>query len=559
LDLARTLAALADVAPSVPPRLLSYGLELGHRVRRWAGDEPAEVTLWEELLALRRGPGADAFLARPVGRERADDWLLDRAVELTALVDAIRNHRHAHEGQPLNCILRQGRLRTGRVAIDEERVPVVVRLGAWYVLVEVGDEHPRHLRDRIEQAFVARPREIGALRPVRVRAPLLFGLTELPFGEAVHAHRIGVEGPWMSATRTVSVQTTALLAAHHLVLEGPGLLAVAADHRRRVRALRVALGLDGLDQDDSWDPEADFGAFDAAPFPELGVAWDEESARAFMPVDAAPDYDVARRARFALTPGAEARPERIPEGLPPALRELAARGPRARFGERQVPGRHLGPPSVRYATVHRGAFSFPAFCYAYCRAQHEALALHHPRYDGRGFTFVVPHRTGAAARRGRRGQPVLCSFRARQGEPERPAAFRARLERQLADAETGDDLLSRVLDDVLRAAVPDALKGAAVAVFERLPSDGGSFLGGRGLVARMTVDDEFVDPVARYAGLFEGHFGGSCQERGGICLTAVDRGYRRDLCAVGTGVFRRRDAMDLFWSRLARFLADAAV
>ena len=211
---------------------------------------------------------------------------------------------------------------------------------------------------------------------------------------------------------------------------------------------------------------------------------------------------------------------------------------------------------MRYATIHRGAFSLPDFCYAFCRAQHDAMAVYHPSYSGQGFTFIVPHlREGTA----RRAMPVLCSFRTRKGSPEGPRIFKQRLQRQFDLAERGADLLSRALDDALRVALPGVVKASVVRAIERLPGDGGSFLGGRGLVARIVIPEEVVDPIARYAGLYEGIFGGSCQERGGIALTAVDRGYRRDLCALGTGPFRNKDAMDLFWQRFAYFLEQAAM
>jgi len=129
----------------------------------------------------------------------------------------------------------------------------------------------------------------------------------------------------------------------------------------------------------------------------------------------------------------------------------------------------------------------------------------------------------------------------------------------MAEAEEGGDLLSRVLDNALRVRLPDLFKAAAVRVFESRLYDGGSFLSGRGLVSYIEAPDEFIDPIAEYGGIFEGLFAGSCQERGGVSLTAIDRGYRRDLCAVGTGVFRGQAAMDLFWKRLAYFLDQAAM
>ena len=139
------------------------------------------------------------------------------------------------------------------------------------------------------------------------------------------------------------------------------------------------------------------------------------------------------------------------------------------------------------------------------------------------------------------------------------ATFKARFEQRLAEADEGRDLLTRVLDDVLRVAMPRVVKAAIVRVFEHGIGDGGTFLSGRGLVAHIEVPDSVVDPVARYAGIFEGIFGGSCQERGGVALTAVDRGYRRDLSAVGSGIFRLRDPMDLFWQRFAYFLGEAGM
>ena len=115
------------------------------------------------------------------------------------------------------------------------------------------------------------------------------------------------------------------------------------------------------------------------------------------------------------------------------------------------------------------------------------------------------------------------------------------------------------MTDMFQAAVPDLLKSAAVHLFERAPRDGGTFLGGRGLVAYARVPDEAVDPVADYGGIYEGLFSGSCQERGGVALSIIDRGYRRDLCAVGTGVFRQERAMDLFWQSFAEFYSEQAL
>jgi len=154
---------------------------------------------------------------------------------------------------------------------------------------------------------------------------------------------------------------------------------------------------------------------------------------------------------------------------------------------------------------------------------------------------------------------VLCSFRTRRGVPESGATFKRRLLRRLEEADRGEDLLSQVLDDVLRAAVPEVAKVALVRLAEHMPGDGGTFLTGRGLVAWSEVPDESMDPFSEYGGVYEGFFTGSCHERGGVSLSAVDRGCRRDLCAVGSGVFRRKPVMDHFWRRLAFFLSDSAL
>ena len=60
-----TVIAMTELAPTFPPMLVSHGLELGHAIRRLVGDRPVEASRWEELLALRRGPGADVFVFRP--------------------------------------------------------------------------------------------------------------------------------------------------------------------------------------------------------------------------------------------------------------------------------------------------------------------------------------------------------------------------------------------------------------------------------------------------------------------------------------------------------------
>jgi len=572
-DFASTILALAEVAPTFPPLLVAHGLELTHHLRTALGERPVEASLWEELLTLRRGAGADAFLAMPLPPpSEGEDFLLERAVEILALVDAVRNNRHSHDGQPLDRVLRENRLRMRRLVISEDTVPVAVRCGTWFAVVQVGDDHPRALRDRIVEALNHEARELGSLRARRITAPLLVSLTPLPFGESIHAHRIGLEGPWLSWSHSATKQPMGVLAAHHLVLEGPGFATLRADFRRRTRAMRVALGLDG--SDDEFDITEDFSEADSGPFDAYGRPPGLHPALAEPPLpqhladqiyaaEAAAQVDP--RHTFAydpVDPAADLEELPIPDGLPPELTRLALRRSRTFLGDRLLPGPRREAPSIRYATIHRGAFSLPDFCYAYCRAQHDALAVHHPRYGGEGFTFVVPHLPigdDGEQLRGRRGQPVLCAFRTRRGAPEGADVFKARLMRHMAEADTADDLLSRVLDDVFRVAVPDFFKAAAVAFIERMPTDGGTFLTGRGLVARIEVADEVVDPVARYAGVFEGLYGGSCQERGGISLTAVDRGYRRDLCAVGTGIFRRGPAMDLFWQRFAYFLGQAAM
>ena len=264
------------------------------------------------------------------------------------------------------------------------------------------------------------------------------------------------------------------------------------------------------------------------------------------------------------SPTVQQRPsaESVPSGLSEPLEVLARTRPLGRLPHEVRHDSLRNPPSVRFATIHRGAFSLADFCYAYCRAQHDAMAVHHPRYPGQGFTFIVPHlsRGDGEPHVNRRASPVLCSFRTRRGAPESASTFKQRLMRRFEEADEGRDLLHRVLDDSLRVPVPRILKSAVVRMFERgLWGDGGSFLAGRGLVARIEVPEELVDPIAQYAGIYEGIYGGSCQERGGIALTAVDRGFRRDLCAIGTGIFRMKAPMDLFWQRFAFFLGQAAM
>jgi hypothetical protein len=347
--------------------------------------------------------------------------------------------------------------------------------------------------------------------------------------------------------------------------------------------MSFALGLSGAEQE--WDPRADFGPFDAQPFgATLGggeiVDSPTSAADALSDVPGIDPEFLARiaqaedelgearealgdRALFSVSSDrrvAEAGVDEAVLGALPRGLRLLLRGDRVRGAQGTGRLQSWKAPSVRYATVPRGAFSFLDYCYAYCRAQHEAMAVHQPRYPGSGFTFVVP-RVGKAQSPAAdsRFAPVLCSFRTVRGVPESAGPFKHRLARRLEEAAVGGDLLSGVLNDVLRGPVPDVFKAAAMRVLESRLHDGGSFFGGRGLVAHIVVPDELVDPVAAYSGIFDGAFGGSCQERGGVCLTTVDRGYRRDICAVGTGVFRTREAMDLFWNRLAYFLDQAAL
>ena len=110
---AQTALKMTEVAPSFPPLIVSHGVELTHSLRKALGDKPAEASLWEELLSLRRGAGTDAFFLFPrVAEPPGEDLLLQRAVEIRALVDAIRNARYSFPGQPLDRVLRQGRLRS---------------------------------------------------------------------------------------------------------------------------------------------------------------------------------------------------------------------------------------------------------------------------------------------------------------------------------------------------------------------------------------------------------------------------------------------------------------
>jgi hypothetical protein len=582
---AETALKMTEVAPGFPPLLVSHGVELSHSLRKALGDRPNEDSLWEELLSLRRGSGSDAFFVCPLPPGQVkEDLLLQRAVEIRALVDAVRAVRDAFPGQPLDRVLRQGRLRSRREVVPGRTVFVAVRLGSSFIVLPVDDEHPRALADRIVQLFASGARKVGRLRPRRVVASLLVALDPVPFEDALHLHRLGLEGPWLSWSTTSSAVSLGVLSAHHLVLEGPSFGQLRADFGGRVRALSFALGLGGSDED--WDPRADFGPFDAQPFgatlgsADVAEATDPRSliegqgeALGLDPefvariVQAEKELEQARaslgdRALFSVSPeedSDEADLSSVARALPPELRPLLE-GERLRGVQGTGRLQTWRAPSLRYATVPRGAFSFADYCYAYCRAQHEAMAVYQPLYPGAGFTFVVPRAPEPTSDSGaERRSPVLCSFRTVRGVPEARGPFKHRLGLRLAEAEAGSDLLSRVLEDVLRASLPDVCKAVAVRAFESRLHDGGSFLSGRGLVSHIVLPDDVVDPVASYGGIFEGLFAGSCQERGGVSLTTVDRGYRRDICAVGTGIFRSQAAMDLFWHRLAYFLGQAAM
>jgi len=570
---ADTVVALTEIAPRFPPSLVAHGLELTHSLRRTVGRRAQEASLWEELLALRRGPGADNFLATPLcDRRIPDELMLERAIEARAIVDALRGNRHAFNGQPLNRALEHGFLRTRRLVLSDESVPIVVRLGGWFAVVEVQDEHPRQLALAMEEALVQRARPLRSLMPVRVKAAAVVSLLPVPFKEAAHLHRVGVEGPWLGWSETSSAPRLDVLSAHGLVLDGPGFYCLRAEVRRRTRAMRIALGLDPVEEEDL-DPDEAIAILEAA------IAEENEGTLSDLGLGEGAGIVLERqdpslepfpfRHSFGDGDGPErpSRPDCEPAELPDLLallperlQALAERRAIGWVGPRRFP---TGPaPSLRYATVPRSAFSMADFAYAFCRAQHDAMAIHHPGYDGRGFTFVIPHEPRdevGRRKRGVRAGPVLCSFRTRRGVPEAATTFKRRLERRLDEADRGEDLLSQVLDDVLRAAVPEVAKAALVRLAERLPGDGGTFLTGRGLVAWSEVPDESVDPFAEYGGVYEGFFTGSCHERGGVSLSAVDRGCRRDLCAVGSGVFRRKPVMDHFWRRLAFFLSDSAL
>lgn len=562
--------ALTEIAPRFPPALLAHGLEATHSLRRALGGRAVEPSLWEELLALRRGPGADNFLATPHCSCGTEDLLLDRAVDIRVLVDAIRGNRNAFDGQPLNRSLEHGLLRTRRVVLPEESTPVVVRLGARFAVVDVRDQHPRALREDLHVALRDHSRPLRSLMPAKVRAALVVSVLPVPFKEAAHLHRLGVEGPWLGWSETSTEPRLDVLSAHGLVLDGPGFYRLRAEIRRRKRALRIGLGLDA-DLEEPMDDDEALAFLEAAMAEEEGrlaeVGLGEGAGPVIEPGSGVEPFPFRHDFADGDAPKRPSRPDCEPAllpdfvaALPPDLQDAADERNLAWLGPRPGP---VGPaPSLRYASVPRSAFSLPDFAYAYCRAQHEAMAIHQPNYDGRGFTFVIPHQPRdeiGRRRRGVRAGPVLCSFRTRRGVPESAKTFKRRLLRRLDEADRGEDLLSQVLDDVLRAALPEVVKAGLVRFAERMPGDGGTFLTGRGLVAWSEVPDESVDPFAHYGGVSEGFFTGSCHERGGVSLSAVDRGCRRDLCAVGSGIFRRKPAMDHFWRRLAFFLSDSAL
>jgi len=567
-SLSRRLFSLNEPLPSHPPFLVSSGLRLVSALRRGIGDRPpdGDSSSWEQLLSCRQGAGADGFLVWPLPEagSSVEDPVLDRAVEIRALVDSLREHQGRHHTQPLDCFLRKEALRIRRVPLESESLPVVVRLGSWYVVVPVGDEHPRQLRDNIVRAFERGPRSLGHLRLRQVSAPLVVSLLPVSFAESVHLHRWGLEGPWLSWSHAGGLHQIGVLAAHPLVLEGPGFACLRVDFRRRLRAMRVALGLNASEP--QWDGREDFGPRDAMPFPvqPLGVqealdpAWDaafDELLEQSCSESGAPSLRQSHGSHV-LVEGAA--PDTRPL-LPPALLGLCDDEHWRWLHPGRWTGGGLRSPTLRYATVDRTGFSLVATCYSYCCAQHRVMQEFDPSYRGQGFTFVVPYIAGSDAFAGesrRRPRPVLCSLHAKRGVPESFESFQRRLERRLEEAERDDDLLSHVIGDLFQVAVPEWLRSAAVNLFSRAPGDRGTFLGGRGLVCYSQVPDEAVDPVASYGGIYEGLFSGSCQERGGVVLSIIDRGYRRDLCAVGTGIFRQEHTMDLFWQSFAEMYSE---
>lgn len=566
---ADTVLSLTEVAPVFPPSLVAHGLELAHQLRRALGDRPVEESLWEDLLAYRRGPGADAFSMSPLVGAPAADLLLDRAVEIRAIVDALRALAGQFPGQPLERHIKKGALRTRRVPLSLDDTPVAVRLGGWFTVLHVGDEHPRRLRDLLETSLAEDARELRLVGSPSVPAPIVVSIDPVQFAEAVHLHRVGMDGPWLGWSEVRTTGRFGVLSGHHLVLEGPAFVHLRAEIRRRSRALRVALGLES--GDDDWELLTQAGLFEHVPSAdgprsalhnvgfEFGLP---PSGPTLGPIEAAPHgpFVIDNGAGLDLLADAGSLPASpLPIGglgaddeLPESLRDRLRQRPAGFFPPTWLAGAMANPPALRWATLERTQWPFSDLVYAYCRAQHDAMAVHHPRYEGQGFTFVVPwRRTGAS-----RATPVLCSFRTRRGAPEGIATFRRRLSRRLDEAEAGEDLLSQVLDDLLRLPVPEVVRAMAVRLAEHLPGDGGSFLSGRGLISWIEVPDVAVDPITAHSGSSDGLFAGSCQERGGVSLTVVDRGARRDLCAVGSGIFRQEAPMQLFWMRLQYFLSQ---
>ncbi len=551
----RRLRAIAELAPGGPSLSASSGLKLalllgtGRRSNDAAGRVQGG---WERVRAMRRGPGADGFVLWPLPPpgEIVFDGLMERCLELRALVDVIREHRHRHPSQALDCYLRRRGMTLSRRAVHGDLCPVMIRLGAWFVTLEVGDEHPRRLRDKILEEFRLRPRSLSFLRRRRIPCIAAISLRPLPLVESVHLHRWGIEGPWIGFSRsgTWRAPRFAVISAHHLVLEGPALACLRVDFQRRLRALRVGLGMDVGGAD--WLDSENFSAFDAAPF-ELSPL--EESVF----TDRVGRLKFSHGSQQAALDGAD-----DVENLPAALRALLLQSAGHWLDGEPWRERRLKSPSLRFATIERGSFSLSRVCYAFCCAQHQALRAADSSYKGRGFTFIVPRMMGAApfsSSARSRGRPVLCSLQVKGGEPEGVSAFTKRLKLRLEEAERGEDLLSELVEDLFHADRSDLLGSALVSLYERLPVSGGSFLRGRGMVSYARVPDEDVDPVASHAGIYEGLFAGSCQVRDGVTLSIIDRGYRRDLCAVGSGVLSDEVVMERFWSDFsARYSANCA-
>ena len=182
----------------------------------------------------------------------------------------------------------------------------------------------------------------------------------------------------MSWSETAGNNPLGILAAHHFVLEGPGFAALRADFRRRSKAMRVALGLDAGEDDllDDLVPD-DFS--------------DLHGLEAQLEAEAAADGhfdlegELQPRHTFAQDPLPSTEhptPERPRPPMEGRLEAIANQRPVTWWGSTGLKGALGNTPLIRIATVARGAFSFPDFCYAYCRAQHDAMWAHHPRYGG---------------------------------------------------------------------------------------------------------------------------------------------------------------------------------